>query len=123
MKLQRLLATSLCVLACACGSDEKKTEVTEETCATHVSYETVGEPFLEKHCLRCHGDEVGGVLGGGHVFASEAELAEHGHDAYEAVESRTMPKDGANVPEAERRAFLEWLECSGLADSDGAHSH
>jgi cytochrome c5 len=124
MKLQWLLA-GVCALVCACGSDAKKADdlEVENTCAASVSYETVGEPFLEAHCQRCHGSAVGRALGGGHVFASEAQLAEHGHDAYEHVEAGTMPKDGAKVPEAEKRAFLDWLECSGLAEGDGSHAH
>jgi hypothetical protein len=120
MKFERLLATCLCVLACACGGDAKKVQ---DTCATSVSYETVGEPFLERNCLRCHGEDVGAALGGGHVFGSEAELAEHGHDVYEAVESGVMPKGGPALPEAEKRAFLDWLECSGHADAESPHSH
>lgn len=122
MNFHRLFATGACLLACACGGHDKKSEATENTCAPSVSYATVGEPFLEKHCLRCHGAGVGKALGGGHVFDSEAELAEHGHDAYENVEMNAMPPDRA-LSDSEKAPFLEWLECSGLAAAHGEHTH
>ena len=118
-----MLAAAACVLACACGGDEKKSEEAENTCPPAVSYETVGAPFLEQHCLRCHGSDVGERLGGGHVFDSEAALAEHGRAAHDNVTSGRMPKDRRPVPSADKAAFLAWLACAGFADGHGDHTH
>ena len=75
-------------------------------------FDDVARPFLEAHCVRCHGGTTAqgdldlAVASGASVLADP--------DAWdwlaERVEFEEMPPTGESAPTAdERRAFLEWL--------------
>ncbi len=112
-------------LLMACGDDGSDAEAVDESlaCPPELTYAKVGESFLEAHCLVCHSAVNAEKLGDGNVIDSNARIREHGKYLYDLVLSGEMPKSGAAVPEAEKRDFLDWMECSGAAASNPAHMH
>lgn len=133
MKLRNLLGVGLCALtlagaAIACGGDDSSSGGggSKDTCSADQTYAKVGKPFTDKYCISCHSadQDTADLLGDGHQFATLKDIEGHGHEIYEQVESGQMPKGSAGlVKAAEKTAFLEWLECSGLSDAGGDHDH
>lgn len=89
------------------------------SCAPDVTYRTVAKPFLDQYCRDCHSKaaaDAGAKVP--HVFTNEASVRELGLHIYEALENEVMPplEDEPELPTPsfkERKAMLEWLECSG----------
>lgn len=92
-------------------------------CPPELSFQAVGKPFLETYCARCHAPTRARELGASHVIDTEARVREHGMGLYDLVLSGAMPRAGGPVPEADKRDFLDWLECSGASSAGQDHSH
>lgn len=75
-------------------------------------FEEVGRPFLEAHCLRCHGgaDVQGGLDLSGAQASSPGDHPDDWDWLAERVELGEMPPAGEPAPGAEERdRFLGWL--------------
>ena len=102
----------------------------ETSCGPDVTYKAVAKPFLDEYCRDCHSKaaaDAGAKVP--HVFSNEAVVKELGAHIYEVIENRTMPplEDDPELPKPsskDRRAMLEWLECSGAAaEPEEEHDH
>jgi len=124
--IMTMFAAASLIAASACGDDDDHgTEegLAEEECPAELSYALIAEPFLEEHCAVCHSEKAAQALGDGNVIDSEASIREHGSHRFELVESGEMPKSGGPVPAAEKKDFLDWLECSGATAAGDGHAH
>lgn len=111
------------LLALAACGDDGSDEATQDECPPELSYAASGAPFLATYCASCHAAEHAKQLGDGDVIDSEAAVRVHGKGLYDLVLSGEMPKSGGPVPDAPKRDFLDWMECSGAAASGHDHSH
>jgi hypothetical protein len=127
MMFRNLVAlTAICAVASfgACGEDEKENDDGGENCDPGVTYEAVGKPFVAKYCLDCHGenvdidDRIGAPEDAN--FDDLAGIRDHGSHVFENVQNETMPpKAHREQPTTPERAdFLDWLDCSGIAELD-----
>ena len=119
----------MCALAfaVACEEEDKGDEGgANGDCEQGVTYEAVGKPFVEEYCLSCHSEDVDDSLRAGVeevTFDDLKGIRAHGRHVHERVMDGTMPpKNAAKKPsDAERTEFLEWLECSGIAEEEHDH--
>jgi cytochrome c5 len=128
MTFRSLMMLSAVLALGACGDDGGDDDApAEETppdeCPTELTYDAVAAPFLENWCESCHSPTAASKLGAGNVIDSETRIREHGKGLYDLVLSGEMPKAGGPVPEAEKKNFLDWMECSGAAAGGHNHSH
>ncbi|HEX5660317.1 MAG TPA: hypothetical protein VFX59_24145 [Polyangiales bacterium] len=128
MTFRTLTMLTVCLGLAACGDDassddDQSDEETPSECPAELSYAAVGEPFLAKYCETCHSPVTAAKLGDSNVIDTEARIREHGKGLYDLVLSGEMPKSGGPVPAAEKKEFLDWMECSGAAAGGHDHSH
>jgi cytochrome c5 len=112
----------------ACGDDSGESdddhahEEAPNECPPELTYAAVGAPFLEKYCVACHSPTTASALGESNIIDTEARIREHGSGLYDLVFSGEMPKSGT-VTAADKKEFLDWMECSGAAAGGHDHSH
>ena len=124
-----LAMAAMCALAfaVACEEEDKGDKgASNGDCPDGVTYDDVGKPFVEEYCLSCHSEDVDDGLRAGVeevTFDDLAGIRAHGGHVHERVMDGTMPpKNATKKPDAAARAkFVEWLECSGLAEEEHDH--
>jgi uncharacterized membrane protein len=126
MHVRTLLVISMGLAALtACGDDPKPSAALGD-CAANQTFAKVAEPFLDKYCITCHGEKTAAKLGDNHIFASQDEVVEHGHEMVENLSGTgtPMPPEGFPQPTAaEKQKMLDWLDCSGAAEHTEGHEH
>lgn len=102
-------------------------EKEEEDCPADVTYKKVAKPFFDEYCRGCHSEKVASEDAPEvpHMFDTEADIRAAGQHVYEALEGKTMPPSDAEedlpMPTSkERKAVLEWLQCSGATEESHA---
>lgn len=94
------------ILACGTPND-----VQEEECSSFY-YENFGVGFMTENCQGCHAQQAIDRQGAPQdiSFDDVSSILEHRDAVVYEIEEETMPPAGG-IPQEERDAALEWLNC------------
>ncbi len=117
----------LCVcvaLIAGCSSHDPEAGATGSACpaTSTLSYDSFGEAFMDRYCVRCHSSTLTGSERNGapsdHNFdtldglhATEPEHIDEQAAAGPNNVNTAMPPDGPRPSEAERLELGEWVAC------------
>src|SRR5262249_23584670 len=113
MPSPKMLVALAILLVAAMAGGAPKDEVRAEPDAVAGGDQEVARPFIEKHCMRCHGAAKAkagfriDLLG---ADFAKANVAEHWKEVLDRIQAGEMPPRGSPRPDAKQAAaFVNWV--------------
>jgi uncharacterized membrane protein len=102
-------ASFMTVLAACSSGGDSLGSASCPTGGTKLTYESFGQPFVEKYCAGCHS---GSKPKDGLDLSTIESIRTHAGAMYEqAAASSAMPPEGTAPTDDERKQLGEWLGC------------